>query len=59
VDKEKMDDPEDKKPMDWDQPEHIPDPDAKKPDDWDDDMDGQWEPPQVSNPAYKVCTLLY
>merc|ERR1712142_1188585 len=52
-DREKMDDPEDKKPEDWDQPEHIPDPDAKKPDDWDDDMDGEWEPPMIDNPAYK------
>lgn len=49
-----MDDPDDKKPDDWDQPEHIPDPDAKKPDDWDDDMDGEWEPPMIDNPAYKV-----
>ncbi|GAB1603116.1 calreticulin-like [Argonauta hians] len=52
-DREKMDDPDDKKPEDWDQPEHIPDPDAKKPDDWDDDMDGEWEPPMIDNPAYK------
>lgn len=33
-------DPEDKKPEDWDKPEHIPDPDAQKPEDWDDEMDG-------------------
>lgn len=52
-DREKMDDPDDKKPDDWDQPEHIPDPDAKKPDDWDDEMDGEWEPPMIDNPAYK------
>jgi len=52
-DKEYMDDPEDKKPEDWDQPQHIPDPDAKKPDDWDDEMDGEWEPPQIDNPNYK------
>ena len=44
----------DKKPEDWDKPEHIPDPDAKKPDDWDDEMDGEWEPPQIDNPDYKV-----
>lgn len=50
---EKIDDPEDKKPEDWDKPEHIPDPDAKKPDDWDDEMDGEWEPPQIDNPDYK------
>ena len=27
---------------------YIPDPDAKKPEDWDDEMDGEFEPPQVS-----------
>jgi calreticulin len=52
-DKEYIDDPEDKKPEDWEQPEHIPDPDAKKPEDWDDEMDGEWEPPQIDNPNYK------
>lgn len=51
--REKIDDPDDKKPEDWDKPEHIPDPDAKKPDDWDDEMDGEWEPPQIDNPEYK------
>ncbi|XP_074602752.1 calnexin-like [Brevipalpus obovatus] len=30
-----IDDPNDKKPADWDEREKIPDPDAKKPDDWD------------------------
>ena len=40
--------------QDWDKPEYIPDPDAKKPEDWDDDTDGEWEPPNVPNPAYKV-----
>ena len=53
-DREKIDDPEDSKPEDWDQPEHIPDPDATKPDDWDDEMDGEWEPPMIDNPEYKV-----
>jgi len=52
-DREKIDDPDDKKPEDWDQPEYIPDPDATKPEDWDDEMDGEWEPPQINNPAYK------
>ncbi|XP_052336389.1 calreticulin isoform X1 [Oncorhynchus keta] len=51
--KENIDDPEDKKPDDWDVAENIPDPDAKKPDDWDDEMDGEWEPPMVTNPDYK------
>ena len=41
---------------DWDKPENIPDPDAKKPDDWDEDMDGEWEPPMIPNPEYKVCS---
>lgn len=40
--------------QDWDKPEHIPDPDAKKPEDWDDEMDGEWEPPMIQNPEYKV-----
>lgn len=53
-DKEKIDDPNDKKPDDWEKPKHIPDPKAKKPDDWDDEMDGEWEPPMVDNPEYKV-----
>ncbi|KAK3566324.1 hypothetical protein QTP86_032356 [Hemibagrus guttatus] len=51
--REKIDDPDDKKPEDWDKPETIPDPDAKKPDDWDEEMDGEWEPPMVTNPDYK------
>ena len=25
----------------------------KKPEDWDDEMDGEWEPPMIDNPAYK------
>ncbi|XP_003743036.1 calreticulin [Galendromus occidentalis] len=52
-DQEKIDDPEDTKPDGWDQPEYIPDPDAKKPEDWDDEMDGEWEPPQINNPEHK------
>ena len=48
-----MDDPEDSKPEDWEKPEHIADPDATKPDDWDDEMDGEWEPPQIDNPEFK------
>lgn len=46
-------DPDDKKPEDWDKPEHISDPEATKPEDWDDEMDGEWEPPQIDNPEYK------
>lgn len=56
-DREKIDDPDDTKPEDWDKPEHIPDPDAKKPDDWDDEMDGEWEPPMIDNPEYKVTSI--
>lgn len=52
-DRAKIDDPDDSKPGDWDQPEYIADPDAVKPEDWDDEMDGEWEPPQINNPAYK------
>jgi len=52
-DRATIDDPEDKKPEDWDQPENIADPDAKQPDDWDNEMDGEWEPPQIDNPAFK------
>uniref|UniRef100_A0A8C7ZAX3 Calreticulin n=1 Tax=Oryzias sinensis TaxID=183150 RepID=A0A8C7ZAX3_9TELE len=52
-DRPKIDDPEDTKPEDWEKPEYIPDPDAKKPEDWQEDMDGEWEPPMISNPEYK------
>lgn len=52
-DRAKIDDPEDVKPADWDVPEHIADPEAKKPEDWDDEMDGEWEPAMIDNPAYK------
>jgi len=52
-DNPKIDDPEDTKPDDWEKPQYIPDPDAKKPEDWDDEMDGEWEPPQIENPEYK------
>merc|ERR1712172_239027 len=49
----KIDDAEDIKPEDWEQPEHVADPDATKPEDWDDEMDGEWEPPMIDNPDYK------
>lgn len=52
-DQEKIDDPEDKKPEDWDVPELIADPDATKPEDWDEEIDGEWQPAQISNPAFK------
>ena len=50
----KMDDLTDSKPEDWDKPKHIPDPNAKKPEGWDAEMDGEWEPPVIQNPEYKV-----
>jgi len=54
VDEQFINDPEDKKPEDWDDaPAEITDPNASKPDDWDDDLDGEWEAPKISNPAYK------
>ncbi|RHZ88016.1 hypothetical protein Glove_26g109 [Diversispora epigaea] len=47
-------DPSDTKPLDWvDGPSTIPDPDAKRSEDWDDEMDGDWEPPQIPNPDFK------
>jgi len=52
-DRATIDDPNDTKPEDWEQPEHIADPDATKPEDWDDEMDGEWEPPMIDNPAFK------
>eukprot|EP01121_Diplochlamys_sp_Union-15-3_P017566 TRINITY_DN620_c0_g1_i1.p1 TRINITY_DN620_c0_g1~~TRINITY_DN620_c0_g1_i1.p1 ORF type:complete len:394 (-),score=113.17 TRINITY_DN620_c0_g1_i1:47-1228(-) len=54
VDEKEIDDPEDKKPEGWDDiPAEIPDPEATKPDDWDEDLDGEWEAPQIPNPEYK------
>jgi len=54
VDEPLMDDPEDKKPADYDKtPKEIPDPEAEKPEDWDDEADGEWEAPQIPNPEYK------
>ncbi|PIK47570.1 putative calnexin [Apostichopus japonicus] len=45
-------DPDAVKPDGWldHEPEFIDDPDAEKPDDWDDELDGEWEPPQLNNP---------
>lgn len=36
-----IEDPDDKKPEDWDEREKIPDPNAVKPDDWDEDAPAQ------------------
>jgi calreticulin len=54
VDDPQMDDPDDKKPDGYDDiPATIVDPEAKKPEDWDDELDGEWEAPTISNPAFK------
>lgn len=54
VDAKEIPDPEDKKPEGYDDiPAQIADPDATKPDDWDDELDGEWEAPQIANPEYK------
>lgn len=41
------------KPSGWmdDEPDLVPDPDSVRPDDWDDEMDGDWEPALIKNPA--------
>merc|ERR1712227_983474 len=55
-----IDDPEDKKPEGYDDiPAKIADPKATKPDDWDDESDGEWEAPQIDNPAYVDDDQLY
>jgi len=54
VDAKEIADPEDKKPEGYDDiPAQIADPEATKPEDWDDELDGEWEAPQVPNPEYK------
>ncbi|XP_029470083.1 calreticulin-3 isoform X5 [Rhinatrema bivittatum] len=53
-DRKKINDPMDMKPKDWDKPKYIIDTSAKKPKDWDNEMDGEWEPPNIKNPEYKV-----
>jgi len=54
VDAKEIADPEDKKPEGHDDiVAQIADPDATKPDDWDDELDGEWEAPQIANPEYK------
>jgi len=54
VDEKEIVDPEDKKPEGYDDiPAQIPDKDSTKPEDWDDELDGEWEAPQIPNPEYK------
>jgi len=54
VDNKEIPDPEDKKPAGYDDiPAQVADPDAEKPEDWDDELDGEWEAPQIPNPEFK------
>uniref|UniRef100_A0A9J2NZP7 Calnexin n=1 Tax=Ascaris lumbricoides TaxID=6252 RepID=A0A9J2NZP7_ASCLU len=46
-----IDDPDDKKPADWDEREMIDDPDARKPDDWDEDAPKEIEDKSAVKPA--------
>ncbi|KAM9432028.1 calmegin isoform 2-T2 [Clarias gariepinus] len=50
-------DPDAVKPEGWldDEPEFVPDSTAEKPEDWDEEMDGEWEAPQVPNPACETA----
>jgi calnexin len=45
-----IDDPNDKKPVDWDEREKIPDPEAHKPDDWDEDAPAMIPDPAATKP---------
>ncbi|XP_075759489.1 calreticulin-3 isoform X3 [Pelodiscus sinensis] len=49
-----IDDPNDVKPEDWDEPEYILDTSAEKPEDWDNATNGEWYPPMIKNPLYRV-----
>uniref|UniRef100_A0A8C5R729 Calreticulin n=1 Tax=Leptobrachium leishanense TaxID=445787 RepID=A0A8C5R729_9ANUR len=53
-DRERIVDPDDRRPDDWEETELKQDPDSKMPVDWDSNMDGEWEPPMIPNPKYKV-----
>lgn len=46
-----IEDPNDKKPLDWDDREKIPDPDATKPDDWDENEPATIIDPDAEKPA--------
>ncbi|XP_077984489.1 calnexin-like [Glandiceps talaboti] len=45
-----IDDPNDKKPNDWDDRKKIPDPDASKPEDWDEDAPREIQDPDAVKP---------
>eukprot|EP01095_Lingulamoeba_sp_RSL-Kostka_P000514 TRINITY_DN107_c4_g1_i1.p1 TRINITY_DN107_c4_g1~~TRINITY_DN107_c4_g1_i1.p1 ORF type:complete len:389 (-),score=217.01 TRINITY_DN107_c4_g1_i1:187-1353(-) len=54
VDERQIKDPEASKPADWDDiPAFIADPEAEIPEDWDEELDGDWEAPQIPNPEYQ------
>lgn len=53
-----IDDPDDKKPEDWDEREKIPDPDAEKPDDWNEDAPASIPDPNAKVFFYCVIVLL-
>lgn len=54
VNEARIADPDAVKPADYDSiPKEIADPDAKQPEDWDDELDGEYEVPQIPNPEYK------
>ncbi|XP_052892680.1 calnexin-like isoform X1 [Anopheles moucheti] len=46
-----VDDPEDRKPENWDDREKIPDPDATKPDDWNEEEPAQIADPKATKPS--------
>ncbi|KAI5107760.1 calmegin precursor [Silurus meridionalis] len=50
-------DPDAVKPEGWldNEPEFVPDSTAEKPEDWDEEMDGEWEAPQIPNPACETA----
>uniref|UniRef100_A0A3Q3KC52 Calmegin n=1 Tax=Monopterus albus TaxID=43700 RepID=A0A3Q3KC52_MONAL len=53
----KLEDPDAVKPEGWldDEPEFVSDPNAEKPEDWDEEMDGEWEAPQIPNLACETA----
>ncbi|XP_053675226.1 calnexin-like isoform X1 [Anopheles nili] len=46
-----IDDPEDRKPENWDDREKIPDPEASKPEDWNEDEPAQIADPKATKPV--------
>ncbi|XP_064481946.1 calnexin-like [Ornithodoros turicata] len=46
-----IEDPDDRKPEDWDEREKVPDPNASKPEDWDEDAPRQIQDPDAKKPV--------